>query len=439
MTQLFSRILPFAVNTAVARRLTPEEFGIPSVHFSLLTTVVLTTREGFRRACLRGGDDASALSAVWLVVPIGAAVAAASTLCALVLSRGQEALSLCLCGAAAALELAAEPGFVASQRAGRLQLRLLAEAAATIARSVVLAWLLIGRGDVPPALAFATGQCACAAVLFSAYATASRQMRSKQNIAPDTARLLREFSTQAVVKLVFASGEKFVLLFLSTSAAEAGVFGLVSGLGSLFVRCVLQPFEEAVFMDFSQRRRPNTTDAERLLRLVLTAGLVVAALGGSYARLVLHAIYGDRWSSAPGAVALLRAYCVLIAALAFNGTAEAVSFAAMSSGELNASNGRLGAIAAAQLCVSAVLQRLFGQVGLVAANAACTGVRAAMACGNVAAVAPKRAVWVALAVGAAACAASEAGRVPMVAHIAVGAAAGADVLAAVLRSERKQQ
>ena len=86
-----------------------------------------------------------------------------------------------------------------------------------------------------------------------------------------------------------------------------------------------------------------------------------------------------------------------------------------------------------------MLQRLFGQVGLVAANAACTGVRAAMACGNVAAVAPKRAVWVALAVGAAACAASEAGRVPMVAHIAVGAAAGADVLAAVLRSERKQQ
>ena len=83
------------------------------------------------------------------------------------------------------------------------------------------------------------------------------------------------------MKLLFAEGEKFALLAHGT-AAEAGVFGLacccsrpllrvavlprqcprpplercfgiamemlshqVSGLGSLFVRCLLQPFEEA--------------------------------------------------------------------------------------------------------------------------------------------------------------------------------------------------
>ena len=98
--------------------------------------------------------------------------------------------------------------------------------------------------------------------------------------------------------------------------------------------------------------------AERLLRLVLTAGLTVAALGGSYvsaepwgpfapfcrlrcstcsicsiclnstspiiqAYLLLRLVYGERWAAAPGAAMALHAYCALVAALALNGTAEA--------------------------------------------------------------------------------------------------------------------
>ena len=56
MTQVVSRLLPFIVNTMVARRLAPEEFGVPTVHFQLLSTVILTCREGFRRALMRHGD-----------------------------------------------------------------------------------------------------------------------------------------------------------------------------------------------------------------------------------------------------------------------------------------------------------------------------------------------------------------------------------------------
>ena len=53
VTQAASRLLPFIVNVMVARRLTPEEFGVPTVHFQLLSTVILTSREGFRRALMR--------------------------------------------------------------------------------------------------------------------------------------------------------------------------------------------------------------------------------------------------------------------------------------------------------------------------------------------------------------------------------------------------
>ena len=99
-------------------------------------------------------------------MPLGAAVAVAVTLTALALAhrtmrpavlwtalhsaRGASRsydLSLCLCGCAAALELAAEPAFLASQQAGRLWLRLLAEAAATSARSAALLGLLLTAGN----------------------------------------------------------------------------------------------------------------------------------------------------------------------------------------------------------------------------------------------------------------------------------------------------
>jgi hypothetical protein len=33
-----SRLLPFVVNTLVARRLTPEEFGVPTVRFPMANT-----------------------------------------------------------------------------------------------------------------------------------------------------------------------------------------------------------------------------------------------------------------------------------------------------------------------------------------------------------------------------------------------------------------
>lgn len=71
VSALLSRGLPFVVNVAVARRLTPSEFGVSVVHFALVSTVVLTVREPFRRACLRGSDRVAS----WLVLPTGFCVA----------------------------------------------------------------------------------------------------------------------------------------------------------------------------------------------------------------------------------------------------------------------------------------------------------------------------------------------------------------------------
>ena len=56
---------------------------------------------------------------------------------------------------------------------------------------------------------------------------------------------------QAAEKLVLAEGSKAVLV-ATQSAAEQGAYGLASNLGSLVVRTLFQPFEEAAFLAFSR-------------------------------------------------------------------------------------------------------------------------------------------------------------------------------------------
>ena len=75
---VFSRILTFALNTALARGLGPQWYGLANVQLQLLTsTALFLSREGIRRACQRvypGGDEsrplAHAVNLAWTSVPV---------------------------------------------------------------------------------------------------------------------------------------------------------------------------------------------------------------------------------------------------------------------------------------------------------------------------------------------------------------------------------
>ncbi len=56
---------------------------------------------------------------------------------------------------------------------------------------------------------------------------------------------------QAGEKLLLAEGSKLVMAAFSNSHAQ-GVYGLVTNLGSLVVRTLFQPIEEAAFLSFSK-------------------------------------------------------------------------------------------------------------------------------------------------------------------------------------------
>lgn len=91
--------------------------------------------------------------------------------------------------------------------------------------------------------------------------------------------------SQAVEKFLLAEGTKIAMTKVQ-SAYDQGVYGLVVNLGSIAARLLLQPFEEAAFMSFSQSV-PDETRADKQLGKLIP--LLRAAL--LFGRQFLRAAY----------------------------------------------------------------------------------------------------------------------------------------------------
>jgi len=175
---------------------------------------------------------------------------------------------------------------------------------------------------------------------------------------------------QAGEKLVLAEGSKGVLAATASEAAQ-GVYGLAANVGSLAVRTLFAPVEEAAFLTFARPSPPG--DAGALLALLTRAVCLVGAAGAAFgpplAFAFVRAAYGDAWACASAAPAALAAYAAYTALLAANGVLEAFVHARGGPRELAAGNGALLAIAGAGLAGAAALARSHGAVGLVGADA----------------------------------------------------------------------
>ncbi|CAI5992188.1 unnamed protein product [Closterium sp. NIES-65] len=190
MSQVSSRVVTFLMNLVIARRLSPQEFGMAAVQFQLLTsTILFVSREGFRRGCLRADGNspssssasspasplywARMVSAAWLVVPTGISLAAAA--CAFVLHYQHLPLSdpyaqaILLHGVAAAVELVSEPLYILSQALLLVRLRAVLDAVATVVRCVVTLLLVLGGIGRTGGLVFAYAELAFSSSLVIGY------------------------------------------------------------------------------------------------------------------------------------------------------------------------------------------------------------------------------------------------------------------------------
>ena len=197
------------------------------------------------------------------------------------------------------------------------------------------------------------------------------------------------FSLQSVEKHVLAEGEKLVLAIFQ-SGYDQGVYGLVSNLGSLVVRIVFQPFEEAAFTAFSHSAQgPDGASLSGwrrqgdlllpLLKGVACVGLLAGALGPSYSYTVMRLAYGERWSETD-APAVLTLYSFYVVTLALNGLSEAFVHATASKTQLGFINRMLVVFSAVFVAASILCVRLWGTAGVVLAGCLNMSLRIAFSC-----------------------------------------------------------
>ena len=200
-------------------------------------------------------------------------------------------------------------------------------------------------------------------------------------------RLSYDYGIQAAEKFVLGEGEKMVLASMA-SGYNQGVFGLVSNLGSLVVRLVFFPLEQAAFLAFGMsggaaaaasgsdiaaddadghKRR----DAYEVLVQSTKIGILVATLflcfGPPYSYTLIRIMYSTRWSETE-ASDVLALYCNYVALLAVNGITEAFVHATASSAELRDSNTWMLLVSFISVSTSIGLISTGGASGLILSN-----------------------------------------------------------------------
>lgn len=157
------------------------------------------------------------------------------------------------------------------------------------------------------------------------------------------------------------------------AAYNLGIYGVVVNLGSIVVRTLFQPVEEAAFMAFSQTVPTQSLHKERMQTLLLLLkgaillGLLATAFGPSNAYIVLHVLYGPKYSTteAPAALALYSPYILL---LAVNGILESFVHAVALGSELWLSHVALFVATTVQTIATMWLVTSYGTLGMILAD-----------------------------------------------------------------------
>ncbi|KAG7376283.1 Oligosaccharide translocation protein rft1 [Phytophthora pseudosyringae] len=403
--RFLQRLLTFAANSLVLRKLHLNVTGAVTVRLELALASIFLLRDGFRLAFLRmpsldskapGNGETHVqqlVNVAWLSTAISWAVAGLVLLYSAVggsseTLKDDEALAgystvLAMYCGAAMVEALAEPMFVLAHASVLVSWQVAAQSAAFLVRAAVqyvgvvvleLSLTAYGIAELSYALTLL--------LMFAAFfwrriygglrkeeAFALTSMRQLLPGKPEgdadwchkeLLTLLVPLSVQSGVKYLLAEGDKWVLTGFA-SLQHMGVYGLVSNLGSLVPRIVFLPIEEATKTIFSklalaQKQKSDDKDDKEskkkslvdgqilllvLLKLMNLVGLLFVCFGTSYSYTLVLLLYGAE-KAHQGVGTALAVYCAYIPFLGVNGVTEAVVHAIGDDRELMRLNKLLG-------------------------------------------------------------------------------------------------
>ncbi|KAH9915249.1 Rft-1-domain-containing protein [Epithele typhae] len=410
LLQIFSR--------GLVRLVSPQVFGTTSIQFELLlSTILFLSREGVRNALLRASSDpekdadrssASPLVANIALLPIllgiptavGSAFIYLGTSSSSTSSQPHFRASVALYVFAALSELLSEPMYIRTQNELRFHVRVRAEGAAVMLKTITTFVVLVVAPKDWSLVAFALGQTAYGLTTLVSFVVACREnldfrprkvavARETMYFDPGLFSLSMAMTGQSLIKHFLTEGDKFLVSRLSPLADQGG-YAVAANYGSLVARIVFQPIEEtarviqgAADAPTVQDKQAAETAATVLLTLLLAFThllLLLAAFGPPYLPLAVGLALPRRYLST-SAPQILSVYVYYIPAMAYNGVLEALLASAASPADLAAHARALTLGAPLFPLAAAALARYteLGDAGLVWANVANLALRAAYA------------------------------------------------------------
>uniref|UniRef100_A0A7N6B193 Protein RFT1 homolog n=1 Tax=Anabas testudineus TaxID=64144 RepID=A0A7N6B193_ANATE len=404
LLQVMFRVLTFLLNAFTLRFVSKELIGVVNVRLTLLyTTLVFLSREAFRRACLSGGSGTKhswrqVINLLWLTLPLGVLWASLLICVWLWLLEVPDPQGVPYYGPAVVLfalagvqELLSEPLWVLTQAHMFVQLKVVAESLAMIAKCSITVVLVVSAPEWGLYI-FSAAQLVYTGFLVLCYAVYFIRFLGSKEAAKKgfpLHHLPSIFFKQSFLKQILTEGERYVMTFLNVlSFGDQGIYDIVNNLGSMVARFIFLPIEESFYIFFakvlergrdvkSQKQEEVAIAAEVLeclLKLVLVIGLIITVFGYAYSHLALD-IYGGSLLSSGAGPTLLRCYSCYVLLLAVNGVTECFVFAAMSQKEVDKYNLVMLALSVSFLFLSYILTWWAGGVGFIMANCLNMGLR----------------------------------------------------------------
>lgn len=394
------------MNNFVTRSTSASHLGLINMKLDLLGNTILSlSRDGIRMALLRSKDVEDRRRAGILVMILTAAIGLCCTLISLKFTNEPLILqvfpnfrqSIILYFISTLLESFTEMSTIELISSGKIKEKVGIETMALIGRVGYILWSIKemrrdpGQSELKILLeSFSKGQLIYAILLnvfhisrHQSYTTSPFTILTMFKLpTQNLMRLCLALTRQNFFKYFLAQGDLFIISSFS-SLKDQGVYSVISNYGSLVLRLVMQPIEEASLQYFSRELNVENPDYKRIytyfnswLKTMIYLALIFICFGSFFTDPVISFLLGSKWTNDSKAADALSAYCWLVGSAGISGFLESFLNAVINEKEMQIQQ-KLSLISSMIYCLTSIgLIMWKGSIGLIVASSINFGIRA---------------------------------------------------------------
>ncbi|KAK8793487.1 hypothetical protein WA158_004846 [Blastocystis sp. Blastoise] len=356
--QAFFKIISFLFNLVLLRYVDIKIYGVANVRLNLLyTTIVFLTREPFRKVCIDFKDAAyfQINNLVLLCIPIGVFISLLLSFVWISLLEipdiqyyKEGVYFYCL---SAIIELLSEPFYIYLQSHLYLKPKIYIESTTLFMKQMLL-FIFVRFYPQFQLYCFIYSQLFYTLLITLMYIyyylyyihsnpdpfyTSILSLfphieKNKPIFSTKHTPLILSFCKQSLIKQMLTESEKFVMTFLNIlSFQEQGLYEAINNIGSLVIRLLFLPLEDAFYLyfskEFSEEKKKDIKQETMmipfiLLKFLFYIGITFIVFGYWYSPILLY-IFGGKNLSTPAGITLMRGCCFYVFIVGMNGISEA--------------------------------------------------------------------------------------------------------------------